>query len=171
MSEKEALERRDIPAHAQTPWGSSQHITVYDEGIEFHSTSSHGGFKRHHHTLGRCRRKNLGAVHRQQGLVGGDHVNAALQRRLCRGAARLPAARRPRVSGVDDAARILLDTLGPDNVAAHRAFARAVSEEIAGRITEVKKAEAAKKKAEAKADHLAQKAEKAADTSDDEDAS
>lgn len=54
-------------------------------------------------------------------------------------------------SGVDDAARILLDTLGPDNVAAHRAFARAVSEEIAGRITEVKKAEAAKKKAEADA--------------------
>ena len=43
--EKEALGRRDIPGHAQTPWGSSQNTTVYDEGIEFHSTSSHGGFK------------------------------------------------------------------------------------------------------------------------------
>ena len=36
----------------------------------------HGGFKRHHHPPGRCRRKNLGAVHGQQGLVGGDHVLA-----------------------------------------------------------------------------------------------
>lgn len=62
-------------------------------------------------------------------------------------------------SGVDDAARILLDTLGPDNVAAHRAFARAVSEEIAGRITEVKKAEAAKKK---KAEAEKKKAEREA---------
>lgn len=36
--------------------------------------------------------------------------------------------------GVDEAARLLLDALGKDNAAAHRAFMRAVSQETAGRV-------------------------------------
>jgi hypothetical protein len=51
--------------------------------------------------------------------------------------------------GVDEAARLLLDELGATNLAAHRAFMRAVSQEIAGRIPKpapkVAKPKAAKK--------------------------
>jgi hypothetical protein len=51
--------------------------------------------------------------------------------------------------GVDEAARLLLDELGKENLAAHRAFMRAVSQEIAGRIPKpapkVAKPKAAKK--------------------------
>lgn len=36
--------------------------------------------------------------------------------------------------GLDEAARLLLDALGPDNEAAHRSFLRAVSAEVAGRV-------------------------------------
>jgi hypothetical protein len=36
--------------------------------------------------------------------------------------------------GVDEAARLLLNELGAENIAAHRAFMRAISQEIAGRI-------------------------------------
>jgi hypothetical protein len=43
--EKQALGRFDTFAEIHTPWGPSQRSTVYDEGIEFHSTASHGGFK------------------------------------------------------------------------------------------------------------------------------
>ncbi len=43
--EKQALGRFDTCVQVQTPWGSSQRTTVYDRGIEFHSTASHGGFK------------------------------------------------------------------------------------------------------------------------------
>ncbi len=64
--------------------------------------------------------------------------------------------------GVDEAARLLLNELGADNLDAHRAFMRAISQEIAGRIpkpapkpakkaTPKKGAKAATKKAPAKA--------------------
>ena len=36
--------------------------------------------------------------------------------------------------GVDEAARLLLNELGAENIAAHRAFMRAIAQEIAGRI-------------------------------------
>jgi hypothetical protein len=36
--------------------------------------------------------------------------------------------------GVDEAARLLLNELGAENIAAHRAFMRAISQEIVGRI-------------------------------------
>jgi hypothetical protein len=37
---------RDMGATApRTPWGVTQHIRVYAEGVEFHSTAGHGGFK------------------------------------------------------------------------------------------------------------------------------
>jgi hypothetical protein len=50
-------------------------------------------------------------------------------------------------NGVDEAARLLLDALGATNTAAHRAFLRAISQEIAGRIPKpVKVAKAAKPK-------------------------
>jgi hypothetical protein len=52
---------------------------------------------------------------------------------------------------VDEAARLLLDELGKENISAHRAFMRAVSQEIAGRIPKpapkVAKPKAAKGKA------------------------
>lgn len=43
--EKRALGRREAHSRAQTPWGVSQGMTVYAEGVEFHSTAGHGGFK------------------------------------------------------------------------------------------------------------------------------
>jgi hypothetical protein len=54
--------------------------------------------------------------------------------------------------GVDEAARLLLNELGAENIAAHRAFARAIMQEIAGRIPKPapkppKKKAAPKKKA------------------------
>jgi hypothetical protein len=56
--------------------------------------------------------------------------------------------------GVDEAARLLLDELGKENTAAHRAFMRAISQEIAGRIPKPepkpKKKAAPKKAAKAK---------------------
>lgn len=62
--------------------------------------------------------------------------------------------------GADEAARLLLDALGADNTPAHRAFARAVQQEIAGRITAKAKAEAEAKAAEAQAKREAAKAER-----------
>ena len=44
----------------------------FDDG----NATGHGRFKGHHHTFGRSCRKNLGAVHCQQGLVGGHHMFA-----------------------------------------------------------------------------------------------
>jgi hypothetical protein len=43
--EMQALGRYDISAGTHTPWGVSQRMTVYADGVECHSTSSHGGFK------------------------------------------------------------------------------------------------------------------------------
>lgn len=43
--EKRALGRREVHSRAQTPWGISQGVTVYAEGIESYSTAMHGGFK------------------------------------------------------------------------------------------------------------------------------
>ena len=45
FAEKRALDRRDIPGGAPTPWGPSQGATVYAEGVTAHSTAGHGGFK------------------------------------------------------------------------------------------------------------------------------
>ena len=53
--------------------------------------------------------------------------------------------------GVDGAVVAILDALGSDNFDAHRAFMRAVSNEINHRVQAVKDAEAAKAKAEAAA--------------------
>lgn len=52
--------------------------------------------------------------------------------------------------GVDEAARLLLNELGAENLAAHRAFMRAVSQEIAGRIPKPAPKPKAAKKASAK---------------------
>lgn len=43
--EKQAIGRLDVATHAHTPWGSAQHSTYYAEGVEFHSTAGHGGFR------------------------------------------------------------------------------------------------------------------------------
>lgn len=43
--EKRRLGRHDIHGGANTPWGLSQGGTVYAEGVIFHSTAGHGGFK------------------------------------------------------------------------------------------------------------------------------
>lgn len=50
-----ALHRRELAAlrrtarkpgsAEETPWGGSQSVTVYDEGVELHATASHGGFR------------------------------------------------------------------------------------------------------------------------------
>lgn len=39
-----ALGRRRGATRTRTPWGPSQSSEIYDEGIVFHSTASHGGF-------------------------------------------------------------------------------------------------------------------------------
>ena len=39
------LDRRSLPTGVETPWGASQHSKLYDEGVTFHSTASHGGFQ------------------------------------------------------------------------------------------------------------------------------
>ena len=46
------------------------------QGLDDGNATGHSGLKRHHHAPGMGRRKNFGAVHGQQGLVGGDHVFA-----------------------------------------------------------------------------------------------
>lgn len=43
--ERQALARREIFTSVDTPWGMSQRTTVYAEGIDFHTTAGHGGFK------------------------------------------------------------------------------------------------------------------------------
>lgn len=44
-SEWRALGRREIATRVHTPWGVSQRTTVFAEGVEFHATAGHGGFK------------------------------------------------------------------------------------------------------------------------------
>lgn len=41
----QALGRRDVRERISTPWGVAQSSEVYAEGVVFHSTASHGGFK------------------------------------------------------------------------------------------------------------------------------
>ncbi|OHZ38551.1 DUF7007 domain-containing protein [Agrobacterium vitis] len=43
--EMQALGRYEISAGTHTPWGVSQRTSIYADGVECHSTASHGGFK------------------------------------------------------------------------------------------------------------------------------
>jgi hypothetical protein len=43
-AELAALRREQVPMSCSTPWGASQHATVYANGIVSHATSGHGGF-------------------------------------------------------------------------------------------------------------------------------
>lgn len=43
--ERQALARPERFTCVGTPWGPSQRTTVFAEGVEFHATASHGGFK------------------------------------------------------------------------------------------------------------------------------
>lgn len=43
--EEDALGRHSAPSAARTPWGKSQGMTVYAEGVAKHSTAGHGGIK------------------------------------------------------------------------------------------------------------------------------
>lgn len=45
QSERQALARPETFTCVNTPWGPSQRTTVFAEGVEFHTTSGHGGFK------------------------------------------------------------------------------------------------------------------------------
>ncbi|WP_083531358.1 DUF7007 domain-containing protein [Pararhizobium antarcticum] len=38
------LSREQVRMSCSTPWGASQHATIYADGIVFHATSGHGGF-------------------------------------------------------------------------------------------------------------------------------
>lgn len=42
--QRAALGRREIRSGANTPWGASQCVTVYADGVLSHSTAGHGGF-------------------------------------------------------------------------------------------------------------------------------
>jgi hypothetical protein len=48
----------------------------FAQRLDDRNAARHCRFKRHHHTFGRCGGKNFGAVHCQQGLVGGHHMLA-----------------------------------------------------------------------------------------------
>jgi hypothetical protein len=43
--EMQALGRCEMSARTHTPWGTSQRTTFYADGVERHSTASHGGFE------------------------------------------------------------------------------------------------------------------------------
>lgn len=45
LTQRNALGRKEVRMHVSTPWGMSQGATIYAEGVVFHSTASHGGFK------------------------------------------------------------------------------------------------------------------------------
>ncbi len=45
VRQRNALGRVDTILRVSTPWGMSQSATIYAEGIVFHSTAGHGGFK------------------------------------------------------------------------------------------------------------------------------
>lgn len=45
LTQRIALGRKETRMRLSTPWGMSQGATVYAEGVVFHSTASHGGFK------------------------------------------------------------------------------------------------------------------------------
>ena len=45
LCQREVLNRKETRIAKATPWGASHGATVYAEGVVFHSTASHGGFK------------------------------------------------------------------------------------------------------------------------------
>ena len=45
LTQRAAFGRREKRMPISTPWGMSQGATIYAEGVIFHSTASHGGFK------------------------------------------------------------------------------------------------------------------------------
>ncbi len=45
LTQRDALGRKEARMRLSTPWGMSQGATIYAEGVVFHSTASHGGFK------------------------------------------------------------------------------------------------------------------------------
>lgn len=45
LIQRAALGRRETRIRISTPWGMSQGATIYADGVVFHSTASHGGFK------------------------------------------------------------------------------------------------------------------------------
>lgn len=45
VQQRNALGRSDTILRVSTPWGMSQSATIYADGIVFHSTAGHGGFK------------------------------------------------------------------------------------------------------------------------------
>ena len=45
LRQREALARKETRMPVSTPWGMSQGATIYADGVVFHSTASHGGFK------------------------------------------------------------------------------------------------------------------------------
>lgn len=45
LRQRNALGRKEVRMHVSTPWGMSQGAAVYADGVLFHSTASHGGFK------------------------------------------------------------------------------------------------------------------------------
>ena len=63
LTQRAALGRRETRMRVSTPWGMSQGATIYAEGVVFHSTASHGGFK-----LDRARNA---ALHTALRIVGG----------------------------------------------------------------------------------------------------
>ncbi|EZP69565.1 hypothetical protein BV96_04105 [Sphingomonas paucimobilis] len=62
LRQREALGREEVRMRLSTPWGMSQGATIYAEGVVFHSTDSHGGFK-----LDRARNAALHPVLRIKG--------------------------------------------------------------------------------------------------------
>ena len=49
---------------------------AFTQRFDDRNATGHCGFKRHHHTFGGSRREDLGAMHREQRLVGGHHMFA-----------------------------------------------------------------------------------------------
>lgn len=45
LNQRRTLGRKEARLRVSTPWGMSQGATVYAQGVVFHSTASHGGFK------------------------------------------------------------------------------------------------------------------------------
>ena len=62
LRQRHALGRTDVRMRLSTPWGMSQGATIYADGIIFHSTASHGGFK-----LDRARNAGLHSALRIKG--------------------------------------------------------------------------------------------------------
>lgn len=45
LEQRQALGRKEARMRVSTPWGMSQGATIHAQGVIFHSTASHGGFK------------------------------------------------------------------------------------------------------------------------------